>query len=116
MGQLCYGSTREELSVPDRLLAHLKVVATTKLRRQESFTLSWVHPDGEQPGRSAIWVNPAIELRFHFQHVEPEELDKHLLEQLAREADTNAGIHLDLAGDESSAAPMTDVPRIEAAA
>ena len=44
----------------------LKVVIVTKLRRKESFTLSWVHPEGEPAGRSTIWLHQAIPLRFVF--------------------------------------------------
>ena len=39
MGNLYYGTAPEPIRVPDRLLSHLKVVAATKLRRGESFTL-----------------------------------------------------------------------------
>ena len=50
MGYLFYGNTAEPIEIPDRLLAHLKVVVATKLRRSESFTLSWRHTE-DIPGR-----------------------------------------------------------------
>lgn len=47
MGTLHHGSATEPIHIEDRALANLKVVIATKLRRQESFTLSWRHPEGE---------------------------------------------------------------------
>ena len=62
MGTIQYGNG-EEIHIEDRALAHLKVVIATKLRRNESFTLSWQHPDGDPAGRSTIWLHPSIPLR-----------------------------------------------------
>lgn len=91
MGHLYYGGTANPIDMPDRLLAHVKVVVATKLRRGESFTMSW--RDG---GRSTIWLQPSIELRFVFSSPEPELLDPDLLQQLANEAATASGMTLDL--------------------
>ena len=57
MGVLNYGGT--DYLFGDRLLAHLQVVITTKLRRRESFALSWV-PDGDG-GRGDSLLNPPPE-------------------------------------------------------
>jgi hypothetical protein len=91
MGHLHYGGTSNPIDIPDRLLAHLKVVIATKLRRGESFTMSW-----RDAGRSTIWLHPSIELRFVFSSPEPELLDPDLLQKLANEAATAAGISVDL--------------------
>jgi hypothetical protein len=40
MGRLYYGNTSEPITVEDGELAHLKVVATAKLRRSEGFAVS----------------------------------------------------------------------------
>ena len=50
MGLIFYGNSPDPIEVDDRTLAHLKVVIALKLRRNESFTLSWRHPDAT--GRS----------------------------------------------------------------
>ena len=71
MGFLYYGSSESPITIPDRVLAHAKVVIATKLRRGESFTMSWRHPSGEQVGRSTIWIQPSIPLRLVFGAVEP---------------------------------------------
>ena len=96
MGQLFYGDTAEPIEIPDRLLAHLKVVIATKLRRSESFTLSWSHRDGEPDGRTTIWLHSAIPMRFVFGDPEPEELDPALLVKLAKAANSSGGVTLDL--------------------
>ena len=47
MGTLHYGGSEASVHIEERALAHLKVVVATKLRRNESFTLSWRHPEGD---------------------------------------------------------------------
>ena len=96
MGNLFYGNTVEPIDMPDRLLAHVKVVTATKLRRGESFTLSWRHPEGVPGGRTTIWMQPAIPLRFVFDQPEPEALEPTLLKQLADGASSSAGLMIDL--------------------
>jgi len=66
VGTIFYGGSATPIHIEDRALAHLKVVIATKLRRHESFTVSWRHPDGEPVGRSTIWLHPSIPLRFVF--------------------------------------------------
>ena len=95
MGHLFYGNTAEPIEIPDRLLAHLKVVVATKLRRSESFTLSWRHPGDIPSGRSTIWLQPAIPLRFVFQS-ESEVLDPELLTRFAAASNSSQGLTVDL--------------------
>jgi hypothetical protein len=97
MGNLFYGNTAEAIGMPDRLLAHVKVVAATKLRRGESFTLSWRHPAGADAGRTTIWMQPAIPLRFVFDASESEALEPTVLKRLAEGANSSQGLVLDLA-------------------
>jgi hypothetical protein len=78
----------------DRALAHLKVVIATKLRRQESFTLSWKHPEGEPGGRSTIWIHPSIPLRFTFDEPEPPKLNAKWIEDLMHSVNSTGGIML----------------------
>ncbi|UYO96523.1 hypothetical protein OED01_13050 [Microbacterium sp. M28] len=94
MGQLHYGDAAKPICIEDRALAHLKVVIATKLRRNESFTLSWRHPDGESAGRSTIWLHPSIPLRFVFEEPEPPELSPTWITDLANSANSTGGITL----------------------
>jgi len=95
MGHLVYGNLTEAIEIPDRILAHLRVVATTKLRRGECFMLSWHHPDGHPGGVSTIWMQPAIPLRFVFD-AEPDGVDGQVLQNLANAASSSKGLLLDL--------------------
>lgn len=94
MGTLYYGDSQTPIGIEDRALAHLKVVLTTKLRRNESFTLSWRHPDDEPRGRETLWLHPAIPLRFVFTEPERPELNAQWLEDLMRSANSTGGIEL----------------------
>ncbi|MDQ1112739.1 hypothetical protein QE418_002187 [Microbacterium testaceum] len=96
MGSLFYGSSASPIRMPDRILAHIKVVVATKLRRGESFTMSWRHPSGEPTGRSTLWIQPSIPLRFVFASAEAEVLDPALLHSLANSANSSGGLTLEL--------------------
>ena len=82
------------IHIEDRALAHLKVVIATKLRRDESFTVSWTHPDDQPRGRSTIWLHPSIPLRFVFDDPEPAQLSREWIEDLANSASSTGGILL----------------------
>ncbi|MFH8252737.1 hypothetical protein ACH3VR_20390 [Microbacterium sp. B2969] len=95
MGYLYYGSETSPTQVPDRTLAYVKVVATTKLRRGESFTLTWRHPDGSPEGRTSIWLQPAIPLKFVFESAESEPLEPERLRTMADAANSSNGLVID---------------------
>ncbi|CAI9390266.1 hypothetical protein [Microbacterium sp. T2.11-28] len=94
MGTIYYGGSATPVHIEDRALAHLKVVVATKLRRGESFTLSWQHPDGQERGRSTLWLHPSIPLRFVFDEPDPPELSRAWLEELSQTASSSGGISL----------------------
>jgi hypothetical protein len=105
MGSLYYGDDQQPIEIADRLLAHVKVVMATKLRRNESFTLSWRHPSGT-PGRSTIWVQPSIPLRFVFDSAEAESLDPALLTSLANSANSSGGMTITPEHQAAAAKPI----------
>lgn len=85
MGSLEYNSSRPPIQVEDTLLAHLKIVISTKLRRQESFMMTW--PSGKKsPGRLSAWMHPAIPLVLEFDAEPPPAIDparvSHMMERL----------------------------------
>lgn len=94
MGRLYYGNVTESFDMPDRVLAHLKIVASTKLRRSESFTVTFPQP-GNPEGRSTLWLHCSIPLRFEIDHAESAGIDRRYLEELAQAAASSAGIMLD---------------------
>ena len=94
MGTIYYGGSATPIHIEDRALAHLKVVIATKLRRNESFTVSWQHPEDQPRGRSTLWLHPSIPLRFVFDDPEPAELSRAWIEELATSANSSAWIML----------------------
>lgn len=94
MGRLFCGAAQPPILIKDRALAHLKIVVTTKLRRNESFTLSWIHKDGEAPGRSTIWLHPSIPLRFVFDETEAPTLNRRWIEELSQTLSSTGGVCL----------------------
>ncbi len=94
VGTIFYGDGAAPIHIEDRTLAHLKVIIATKLRRGESFTLSWRHGDNEPRGRSTIWLHPSIPLRFDFDDPEPTTLSREWIEDLANSANSSGGILL----------------------
>ena len=89
-----YGGPETAIEIEDRALAHLKIVIATKLRRGESFTVSWTHPEHQPGGRSTIWLHPSIPLRFVFDDPEQPELSRQWIEELANSAHSSGGIKL----------------------
>ncbi|WP_345752271.1 DUF7882 family protein [Microbacterium rhizophilus] len=104
MGRLIYDHIGPAVEIDDRTLAHLKVVVTAKLRRHESFTLSWKRPD--EFGRTTVWIHPTIPVQFDFDGPEPTDLNRKWLQQLADSA-VGGGIVLtgEHADTEAPAAP-----------
>jgi hypothetical protein len=94
VGILYYGDAVHPIRIGDHALAHLRVIIATKLRRHESFTLSWQHPDHHPEARTTLWLHPSIPLRVVLDAEEPPELDRRWLEELARSASGPAGITL----------------------
>ncbi|MFD5600821.1 hypothetical protein ACFWHR_12295 [Leucobacter sp. NPDC058333] len=80
MGHLIHGVN--DYLVEDRLLAHLKIVISQKLGRQEAFFLSWSKSAAEGSGRVCLWVSPYVPLAFKFTADEPPELNRHWLRAL----------------------------------
>ncbi|GEC76215.1 DUF7882 family protein [Microbacterium maritypicum] len=66
MGTLEYNSSRPPIQVDDQTLTHLKIVIGTKLRRPESFMMTWLPRDEVPASRLTIWLHPSIPLIFAF--------------------------------------------------
>jgi len=92
MGMLYYDHSGPGVLIDDRTLAHLKVVIVTKMRRGESFTLGWEHPD--EHGRTTIWIHPSIPVRFTFDEPQRGELNQEWIKQMADSAIGTRGIFL----------------------
>lgn len=94
VGTLYYGGSAMPIHIEDRALAHLKVVIATKLRRGESFTVTWEHPADQPRGRSTIWLHESIPMRFVFDEPDAPELSRTWIEELSNSANSSGGITL----------------------
>lgn len=64
MGTLSYDGENFELD--DRVLTHLQIAISTKLRRGENFFLSWQVPVERGSGRHAIWIDNGVPIHFYY--------------------------------------------------
>jgi hypothetical protein len=98
MGTLYYGGGHGDLPtgfhVDDALLAHLKQVIVTKLRRGESFVITFPAIEHGCDVCEALWMSPAIPIRFVIDQTEWLPLDHDRLEALMIQANTVRGIVL----------------------
>lgn len=107
MGHFVYGAgARYEFA--DRTLAHVKVAAGAKLRRQESFYLSWVIPASAGSGRVTVWMSPSIPAQFQFRSTEPANLNREWVKALAMTAMSDRGMVV--LEEEEAAAYVRDHP------
>ncbi|SDK42253.1 hypothetical protein SAMN05216282_1067 [Cryobacterium psychrotolerans] len=90
MGSLTYD--RVVVDIDDRTLTHVQIVVIQKLRRGESFSLSWNDSAQGGGGRSSVWLNPAIPLYFKFAGGSVPTINPHWLEELTRSAASSQGL------------------------
>lgn len=81
-----------KFEVEDRVLAHLELVITTKLRRDESFAFTWQEDVATGSGRRKVWLHPAIPLVYRFYGNRPPSINRAWIEALMQSADTTAGL------------------------
>jgi len=101
MGKLIYNSSNRELDIDDRTLAHLRIAIINKLRRGESFALTWEHGVANGSGRTTLWLNESIPLQFVFSGNRQPKLNRLWVEQLLMSANSTAGLHYVPEPDES---------------
>jgi hypothetical protein len=90
MGQFCYES--RVIEIDDRLLAHLKFVILSKLRRAECFAFNWADEDENGGSRSTFWMHPYLALEFKFDSSTPAVLNRPWLEALMDSANAMSGL------------------------
>jgi hypothetical protein len=92
MGTLTYDVV-SKVEFDDRTLVHLQIVIASKLRRGESFNLSWTRePQGT--GRTTIWMHPAIPIVYEFQEVKTPAINREWLNALMETANSPTGLRL----------------------
>ncbi|MEO5534649.1 MAG: hypothetical protein ABIR17_05900 [Pseudolysinimonas sp.] len=96
MGSLHYGSPPATFELDDRTLAHVELVVLAKLRRHESFALTF---DEEGAGRSTLWISSASTLRFVFETKPSQatltaQINRQWLDEMIDSANTTAGMRI----------------------
>lgn len=94
MGKFIYGQPSLTVEFDDRILAHLKVVIATKLRRGESFLFNWEPADEADASLCSVWLDQAIPLQFEFFGNREPRLNRAWLEDLMRTANSNSGLRV----------------------
>lgn len=95
MGRLKYDHTAEAIGIEDETLAHVKVVVATKLRRQESFMMTWLPVDGGPNARMNAWIHPAVPLVFMFDSADVPPIDQRRLEDMMHATNATGELMLD---------------------
>lgn len=93
MGVLHYGSMIQ-VQFEDRVLAHLQVIVSAKLRRNEPFFFSWSDTPEQGSGRGSLWIDAAVPIYFQYNGSRAPSLNKEWLEQMAVSAGSNQGLVL----------------------
>ena len=94
MGKLIYGAPTWSLDFEDRVLAHLRIVILAKLRRNETFALSWQSEAFAGAGRSTVWLHPSIPLQFVFFGGREPALNRAWIEALMLTANSPGGLEI----------------------
>jgi hypothetical protein len=92
MGTLMYA--KFSIDFEDRVLAHLKVVIVSKLRRGEALQFSWRESGETGHGRTTIWLHPSIPVTFTFYGSRAPTLNQDWLVVLMASANSNQGLQL----------------------
>lgn len=95
MGAIIYGGGDRRVELDDRMLAHVKSVVVTKLRRQESFTLSCTENRGDQSHRISLWIHPSIPLEFEFADSDRPELNRAWLNAMVVSTNGSGDLRVD---------------------
>jgi len=108
MGVLLYGSHGMEIDIDDRALAHLQIVITSKLRRNERFLFSWTNALTVGSGRSSVWMDPGIPLYFRYYHGGASAINRAWIDALMESANSVGGLQFTAEPVPEAGAPRAD--------
>jgi hypothetical protein len=94
MGTLTYSDTRNTIEFDDRTLIHIQLILGAKLRHRESFFFSWPEDRAHGSGRSSIWMETSIPLKFTYSNDHQYVINHEWIEALARSSSTAEGLYL----------------------
>ncbi|MCS5498165.1 ATP-dependent DNA ligase [Cnuibacter physcomitrellae] len=93
MGKLLCGP-HVVVEFDDRVLAHLQVVITAKLRRGESMLFSWRDSPESGDGRTAVWIHPTVDIAFKYYGHRKPTINGAWVDALMLEANKPGGLQL----------------------
>ncbi|MER3390709.1 MAG: hypothetical protein RJQ01_11855 [Microcella sp.] len=91
MGTLRYET--EEFPFDDRVLAHVQIVISTKLRRGENFFLTWALPASAGSGRHALWIDNGVPIHLSYSGSRAPAINREWVESLIL-ASATGGVHV----------------------
>jgi hypothetical protein len=94
MGTLIYSDIRNTIEFDDRTLFHVQLILGAKLRHRESFFFSWTEDRAHGSGRSSLWIEASIPLRFTYSDNRRYEINHEWIEKLSRSSATPQGLYL----------------------
>jgi hypothetical protein len=92
VGTLSYDGENFELD--DRVLTHLQIAISTKLRRGENFFLSWQVPVERGSGRHAIWIDNGVPIHFYYSGSRAISINRDWIESMIVSAGRASGLVL----------------------
>jgi hypothetical protein len=93
MGKLTYESTIK-VDFDDRLLAHLQLVISEKLRRGECFHFTWKDDASIGDGRTSVWVHPNLNLTYKFYGGRRPAINRAWIQALMYTANSPTGLYV----------------------
>lgn len=93
MGTFSYAASLKA-DFDDRLLAHLQMVISAKLRRGESFNFSWKDDVSIGDGRTTIWLHPSVPVIYKYSGGRAPVINRNWIEALSASADSAAGLQV----------------------
>ncbi len=109
MARLIVGT--DDFTLDDRLLEHVKFIVTQKLRRSESFLLTWSYPADQGSGRRSVWIHEGSTLHFRFSRQKAVSLNGEWLKLLLEASHSVRGLNLDDVPEPLSPAAEAEGPR-----
>jgi len=94
VGSLIYGHPSVDVKLEDRVLAHLQIVFSDKLRRNEGFHFSWADHELSGGGRNIMWVHPAMPLYFRYSGSRVPSINRAWIDDMTRLINSDAGLIL----------------------
>lgn len=110
MARLIVGTA--DFTLDDRLIEHVRFVISQKLRRGESFLLTWSYPAEQGSGRRSVWIHEGSVIQFRLPKLQKAPLNTEWLSALLEASHSVKGLNLDEVPEPSSSA--SDSGEVEA--